>query len=575
MQSDSLLQQGRFLDRTLFLTFCSLLLYWSAIPPLNLFPLILLVPALWSRISRRAEFSRSKYRFAKIYLCSFLFWLANLYWVCLPHPLTSLGWIALSAYLALYLPVLLTISATTIKKTRLPIYLVLPVYATALELFRKHIFGGLSLAELQHAFYQIPELIQLADLGGEYTVSFWIILLGSLLDSIIPLETVPKQATQSPESRFSPLFFNAGLFCLVLLLGLLYGQYRLKEKGPDPNTNLCVALTQGNYPVMLNPPENWWNLTYEQYIDLSQQAILAAREQGKTLDFIIWPETIFPIPLIHFQDGFVPESWRDEELEPDEIARRLRSIQVERDQYPINLSKRLGVPLLLGLSRFYYRLENVNEEDERYNSAVFVDPKTETFGPFYDKIHLVMFGEYVPFANYLPDSFPLKTLCQTAYYGSEFVPMMIPGQEERANYLSVNICFEGLLPHLIRRSVAELRQKGKEPDLLVNLSNVGWFYFTSQIDLQFASQVFRSVENRKPYLSATNGGFSAWIDSNGRIRWKGERRAATYGLANVQFDSRKSPYSLYGDWFPFSCLILSLILFLIGFRRKQPTIQSV
>ena len=70
-----------------------------------------------------------------------------------------------------------------------------------------------------------------------------------------------------------------------------------------------------------------------------------------------------------------------------------------------------------------------------------------------------------------------------------------------------------------------MKAAGNEPDVLVNLTNDGWFYGSNELDLHMICGVFRAVECRKPFLIAANTGISAWIDSDGRIMQRGPRRA--------------------------------------------------
>jgi len=111
-----------------------------------------------------------------------------------------------------------------------------------------------------------------------------------------------------------------------------------------------------------------------------------------------------------------------------------------------------------------------------------------------------------------------------------------------------NICYETVVPHLIRRQSNTLRANGSEPDLLVNLTNDGWFWGSSELDMHLGLRVFRAVECRKPLLIAANTGFSAWIDANGQIVWQGPRRATATTLAEPQVDHRTSWYLDHGDW---------------------------
>lgn len=143
-----------------------------------------------------------------------------------------------------------------------------------------------------------------------------------------------------------------------------------------------------------------------------------------------------------------------------------------------------------------------------------------------------MFGEYLPYAEYLPDSFPLKTLCNSVNAGQG--PVAFPLTVHKKNYyLLTNICFESSNPPIIANQVDQLAREGKEPDILINMSNDGWFRMTWQIDMHLATHIFRAVENRKPVLSATHAGLSAGIDPIGRITVEAARGLSGFIEASV------------------------------------------
>jgi apolipoprotein N-acyltransferase len=114
--------------------------------------------------------------------------------------------------------------------------------------------------------------------------------------------------------------------------------------------------------------------------------------------------------------------------------------------------------------------------------------------------------------------------------------------------------------------VLALRERGEEPDVLVNLTNDGWFWGSSELDLHLMCGVFRAIECRKPLLIAANTGFSAWIAADGQILKQGPRRtndpAATEAviLADVDLRHRGSFYLDHGDWAAGGCLAACLIL---------------
>ena len=177
----------------------------------------------------------------------------------------------------------------------------------------------------------------------------------------------------------------------------------------------------------------------------------------------------------------------------------------------------------------------------RYNSAVFLDAQGKLLAR-YDKLHPVMFGEYVPWADTLPWLARFTPLQSTLDHGRE--PVVFTLGKVR---LAPNICYETVLSHLIRDQVNRLAAQGHSPDVLVNLTNDGWFWGSSELDMHLACGVFRAIECRRPLLIAANTGFSAWIDSNGRIVSRGPRRSPGTVLADVRLDGRASPYLGYGD----------------------------
>ena len=142
-------------------------LLWTALPPLGLWPLGWIAPLGWVLLIRRREISgRRPYR--TLWLVGFLFWLAAIHWLRLPHWLTGIGWVALSAYLAFYLPLLIALGRVAVHRLRVPLLVAVPVIFTGLELARAHVLTGFSMGSLAHTQYHWLTLIQVSDLGGEY-----------------------------------------------------------------------------------------------------------------------------------------------------------------------------------------------------------------------------------------------------------------------------------------------------------------------------------------------------------------------------------------------------------------------
>ena len=171
-----------------------------------------------------------------------------------------------------------------------------------------------------------------------------------------------------------------------------------------------------------------------------------------------------------------------------------------------------------------------------FNSALLTDREGNVLGR-YDKCHLVPFGEYVWFA----DMFPWLYQAHAAAGRIEAGRRPSTSAASRDVRYAPNICYENTLPHLIRGQVAELRAAGEEPDVLVNLTNDGWFWGSTELDMHLACAVFRAIECRKPFLIAANTGFSASIDSDGRFLQQGPRRDTAVLVERVATRSPAQP----------------------------------
>ena len=198
-----------------------------------------------------------------------------------------------------------------------------------------------------------------------------------------------------------------------------------------------------------------------------------------------------------------------------------------------------------------------------YNSAVLADSPEQIVGR-YNKMHPVMFGEYIPFADRIPWLYTVTPLTAGLSIGDG--PRLFQVSPLK---LSPSVCFESTVPHLIRWQVVELARRGEPADVLVNVTNDGWFKGSSILDQHFRCSVFRAIENRKPVIIAANTGFSASIDGSGRILQQGPRRSTAVLISDVHADGRTPFYHTLGDLPAWLCLIASGCLALLLFRRQK------
>lgn len=508
-------------------------LWWAAMPPLALAPLAWLAPVPWVIVIRRRSLS-GKRPYAALWLASFVFYLAALYWMTLPHWATSIGWLALSFYLALYFPAFVGLSRVAVHTLRISPIVAAPIVWTGLELARAHLLSGFSMVSLSHTQYRWPEVVQISDTLGGYGVSFLIVFVGACLARMLPCEGAGR--------AWWPALPMAAAIAGVLA----YGHWRTSEQTTRPGPK--VALVQGSIDIDMKYDPAQGQRIFDEYFGLSQRAVGEHRD----LDLIVWPETMFRYPWFTFDKDFIPPAGAD--TTPAEIEASSRRA-IEQTVAP------LDVPCLLGIDTIH----EARDHTERFNSALFLDRTGKVRGR-YDKCHPVAFGEYVPFGETFPWLYQLTPLPAGLNAGAG--PQSV--QMGQVRY-SVNICYENTVPHLIRGQVVQLRAEHREPDVLVNLTNDGWFWGSSELDMHLACAVFRAVECRKPFLIAANTGFSAWIDSSGRIVAQGRRRATDVIVATPTIDSRESWYLEHGDLPAGVCLLGTTALVFVGLgqRRKE------
>jgi apolipoprotein N-acyltransferase len=553
------LRQG--LGSTLGLAVVGAVVYWAALPVLDWWALAWIAPVWWVLLVRRktladerpaahcppstahlllrrlrpliAAFQRP---YGMLWVVGFGFWLAALQWLRYPCLGTAVGWVALAAYLGVYLPLFVGLSRVAVHRVRVPVMLAAPVVWTGLELARAHVLTGFTMGALSHTQYRWLGLIQVSDLGGAFAVDFVILFVATCLARMIPMD--------DRRGTFWPLL--PALVVVGATLG--YGAMRMAVEPSQPEAR--IALIQGSIDTAVKTPQKSPVEVLEHYCGVTSEAVHAYLN----LDLIVWPEAMLRESMVSYDPNVqVPP---DADLTEAEFRQRLHDYTQSSQHRLKNLTRLYGVPMLLGGDWFHLAADGQMHVS---NSAVLVDREGSIRGR-YDKNHPVMFGEYIPFSRffpwihrYLPLSLNLEAGTEGAVFGVG--PLR----------LSPSICYETVLSHLIRRHVVEMTARGQEPDVLVNLTNDGWFRGSSELDMHLVCGIFRAVECRKPLLIAANTGFSAWIDADGRLVRRGARHAPDTILAEVRRDHRQSWYLRYGDLPAGVCLVFCIALSTAGF----------
>lgn len=510
------------------------LLAAAALPPLGLWPIAWLAPAPWLWLVRQERLP-GKRPYRALWLAGYGYWLLVLHWLRLPHPATAMGWLALSAYLACYLPAFVGLARVAAHQWRWPLWVAAPLVWVGLELVQNRLMTGFGMGLLGHSQFQWLALIQVADLAGAYAISALLMVSAGCLASLPPLG--------GRGWRLTPLV----PLVVAVAAALAYGHARLGHPAWRPGPR--IALIQGSIDTEVKSDPRQSEKVYEEYYRLSETAV----RQNPRLDLIVWPETMFRDSLVTYEpDATPPPGWGPTQ---DDFHEQVAA----RSSYIGQQARWLGAPLLLGIDT----ARVTGSTTLRYNSALYVDAQGQ-LGPRYDKMHPVMFGEYIPFGKVIPWLYQITPIGAGIQPGVD-LPVFQAGEAR----LAANICYESTQAHLIRYQVARLRSEGQEPDILVNLTNDGWFWGSSELDLHLICGVFRAVECRKPFLIAANTGFSAWIDADGRIVRQGPRRDRAVIDTKAELDDRLSPYTVTGDLPAVGCFAVCAALALAGIWRRR------
>jgi len=555
----------------------SALLMWGAFTPVDFGPLawLCLVPLLTLvRLARPAT---------KMYLAAYLgglaFWALSLQWMRLGHPAMYLAWWALSLYLALYFPLFVALCRVAVWRLRVPLTLAGPIVWVGLEILRGHLMTGFSWYYLAHSQHRWIELIQISDVVGAYGVSFLIALFAACTAEMLPvsmlarMQLLPASAAAAGVGVPSALGRGVRVVCCLAVFALALGYGYSRRSGNEFGAGPRVALIQGNEPsdVKHDPLQG-------RKIQRRHEVLTGVAVQHQP-DLIVWPETMFRWPLFE-----TPPGVSDDELQqahPGLPVAELRDLKVRTKL--ATLAQGSGAAMVIGLETLEADRDNVRT----YNSAALIRPDGVIAGR-YDKLHRVVFGEYIP----LVETFPwLRSLTPFgANFGISAGKACIAFEHKGFRFAPI-ICFEDTDPQLVRGIVQATTEETptgpKKVDFLVNLTNDGWFHGSSELDQHLITAAFRCVECRTPMLRAVNTGISAIIDGDGVVRQKArgfktdgpkEDEAVVSGV--VPLDSRRSPYLAGGDWFAGACLVCCGFLAITGLASrwlpgKSPAVAGV
>lgn len=525
---------------------------WLSGPPFAIGPLVFiaLVPLL-----AIAEVSPSSSWKRPLYAASLAYWLLSLQGLRHAHPLMFLPWIALSGYLAIY-PVLFVAllrrlrlvdncDVSQARRDRAPLCLVAAVVWVGLEWIRNYFFTGISVLMLGHALADMPMLIQIADLGGTYAVSFVIACVNVAMFDALNRWVLQRTSSVS-DSPMKSLVTAGGL----LIATMVYGAMSMNAE-TEP-TGKTIALLGGNELTVYEQ-----DIVREQEIfaTYGQMAIDAVAKSKTRIDAVVWPESMFSGGLPWMTTGadlVVPDFMQNPAaapLQPEQLRFAVESKQndfldransIQRAMRASSTVPTQAPPAIIGGCG----LVQYADRPSQYSGVVWVDATGNMSGT-YSKNHLVLFGETIPLVHSLP-------------WIRDIVP---PGlgldrgtQPERFDLdgisLMPNLCIETAVERIPVNHMHQLNSRAnpKLPDAIVTLTNDVWFHDSAVVDHHLRCAQLVAVGCRRPILSAANGGPTVWIDSAGRVIERLAKGQSDVIYAQPRRDSRISLYVRIGSW---------------------------
>ncbi|OVE76130.1 apolipoprotein N-acyltransferase [bacterium F11] len=502
----------------IILSLVSGILFGLSFPPFGFsaFAWFCLVPVLYLNLKNSKQASMAGLLTGMVANGLIFIWL----WKTLAAAQIGIGttlfcWTALSLLLSLYFLLFFLVYyylPTTIWKPWIVAF-----FWIVLNHIQTTIFTGFPWAFLgMTQAYNLP-LIQMVSITGVEGITFLIVVTNVTFAEFL-------KSFNRGKSSIPPACFVNALVVLGLLLGWhLYGLGRLHLSKAYPANEFRVAILQGNIDQYKK-----WNDTYEENIR-EVYANLARKGSDENPDLMVWPESAVP--------GWFPNdkyyhTWIKE------IAQQTKTHHI------------IGA------------VTTRNGGD--YNSAFLINPNGEILSE-YAKQHLVPFGEYIPFGESLDNIFPY--LGQLGVFTPGNQPLMFQVKDFQ---LTPNICYEAIFSNLIRKNVRQ------GADVIVNLTNDGWYLDTGAPEQHYISNIFRAVEMGKPVIRAANTGISAVIDPWGRELLRSPLLVSGIFCQAIPIPkhSIKTLYLKWGSWF-FGLAWLFVVLYTAKYvtriKRKNRT----
>ena len=500
--------------------------------------------APWLMVVQQSRTARSAFVWS--WLTGTAFFTANMWWVA---GVNAPGMIALMIYCGFYWG----LAAAVIRGGRLlegkPIVAVAGIAAlwTAGEFVRSFLFTGIPWLFIGHTQSPFLAMCQIADIGGVYAVTFWVVMINVLVAILM---------IRGKSRDLIPAAITVGG---VLAVSLGYGLWRMNQS--TQSLGPTVMVVQSNYPQS-NSGEK--GASQEELTRFHIETTRKALDQAGSgvVNLAAWSETMMP-PI---NRETINEEWNLQHTPfGHDTADAIAQIS--------DLAKSEQTSLLIG-GHFWDKFdwtqfggEKVRFPTEERNTAYLFNPDGsfgDRPGERYDKIHLVPFGEYIPLRHTFlyriflalgPRYYANYQLTDGTDNGLTVFSLRDAVGTPRWKFVSP-ICFEDSDANLCAAMMRPGSDGLKRADFFVNITNDGWFA-DAQHAQHLQSAVFRAIENRVPMARSVNTGTSGFIDSVGRVSHTIASSTEGTSLMQLQLDGRITFYTRFGDLFAWICVIAS------------------
>lgn len=462
--------------------------------------------------------------FLLAYACGILWCGGTCYWVFdtmhryggLPVPLALLVLILFCLYIGLYHGLFGLLLAVMARGSERRALVAAPFVWVAVELARTRV-TAFPWELLGYAQTDNFVLTRIATLTGVYGLSWEIVLVNSAFAAAF---LVAKE-------RRKLLLVSACAASVILQAGQWVAP-------PRAAADRSALLVQQNIPIEAEWTRDYFESTLRKLTAMSVKGVGGVDTQpGATpaskVDLIVWPES--PAPFYAHDPSF--------RSVVGDMARQARTWVV---------SGSIGIDPAGSTDA---------QKSKVFNSAVLVNPEGELTGR-YDKVHLVPFGEYLPFPSLFAFAGGLTKEVGEFTHGSSRAPL-----DAGSARVGIFICYESVFPDEVR----QFAQQGAQ--VLVNISNDGWYGDSGAWKQHLQQTRMRAIENHRWLLSATNTGLTAAIDPWGRVVAQVPRKERTVLVAPYGLVSSTTFYTRHGDWFALLCAIISVGALMARFAKAR------